>query len=74
VNAAGFLVTVILVVQAALMGHDFPDNISLRLEQQATLENAIRIQRACEEYFIDAGKGAAAFASLLLGRSLRARM
>lgn len=64
-----------VLVQAALAGGGAEvQDFTLRVEQETILDNLQRIARAHQEYAVETDKGAGAYVSLLLGRSLRARM
>jgi hypothetical protein len=55
-----------ILLQAALGGLEIAD-FSMKMETDAMVESASRVVRACQEYSVEAGAGAAAYYSLLLG-------
>ena len=62
------------VLLQALLGNLEISDFTLKLEAESMLENMARIMRAMQQYCVDTGRGGGAYLSLLLGRSLRARM
>jgi len=64
-----------VLAQAALAaGGAEVQDFTLRIEQETVLDNLTRIARAHQEYALETGLGAGAYVSLLLGRSLKARL